>query len=121
MLRKNPGFTLLVTGLLALGIGASTVVFSLLDAVFLRPLPVRRRAELVRMVQQNLPKIRPYSNFPYTYYEALHDHATTLAATFGETGKYDHFAMTDPQPIEEITVHGVTPDFLNALGIRALH
>ena len=66
MLRKNPGFTLLVTGLLALGIGASTLVFSLFDAVFLRPLPVRRRAELVRMVQQNLPKIRPYSNFPYT-------------------------------------------------------
>ncbi len=118
MLRKNPGFTLLVTGLLALGIGASTLVFSLFDAVFLRPLPVRRPAELVRMVQ-HLPKIGTQSNFEYASYEALHDNATTLAATFGETGRYLHFAMSDHEPAEEIAVHGVTPDFFNALGVRA--
>ena len=53
MLAKNPGFTLLVTGLLALGIGATTVIFSLFDAVFLRPLPVRHPGELVRMVEQH--------------------------------------------------------------------
>ena len=121
MLAKNPGFTLLVTGLLALGIGATTVIFSLFDAVFLRPLPVRHPEELVRMVQQHLPKIRTQSNFRYAYYEALHDHATTLAATFGETGRYFHFAMSDPEPAEEITVHGVTPDFFEALGVRALY
>ncbi len=120
VLTKNPGFTLLVTGLLALGIGTSTVIFSLFDAVFLRPLPVRRPAELVRMVE-HIPKIGAQSNFPYVYYQALHDHATTLAATFAETGKYFHFAMTDPQPAEEVTVHGVTPDFFNALGVRALY
>src|ERR1035437_8558103 len=64
MVAKNPGFTVLVTGLLALGIGATTVIFSLFDAVFLRPLPVRRPAELVRMVQ-HLPKIGTQSNFAY--------------------------------------------------------
>ena len=87
------------------------MIFSLFDAVFLRPLPVRRPAELVRMVQ-HFPKIGTQSNFPYVYYEALHDHATTLAATFAETGKYFHFAMSDPEPAEEITVHAVTPEFL---------
>ena len=70
---KNPGFTLLVTGLLALGIGATTVIFSLFDAVFLRPLPVRHPGELVRMVEQYLPRIRTQSNFRYAYYEALHE------------------------------------------------
>ena len=121
MLSRNPNFTLLVAGLLALGIGASTVMFSLFDAVFLRPLPVRRPAELVRMVER-IPKIGNWrSSFPYAYYEALHDHATILAATFGETGEYFHCAMTDPEPAEEITVYGVTPDFFNALGVRALH
>jgi predicted permease len=118
MLARNPGFALLVAGLLALGIGANTVIFSLFDAVFLRPLPVRRPAELVRMVEHD-PKIRTYSNFPYAYYEALHDHATNLAATFGETGKDFHFTMSDPEPAEEITVHGVTRDFFNVLGVRA--
>ncbi len=121
MLAKSSGFTVLVTSLLALGIGATTVIFSLFDAVFLRPLPVRHPAELVRMVQRHLPKIRPQSNFRYVYYEALRDHATTLAATFGETGRDLHFAMSDPQPAEEITVRGVTPNFFEALGVPALH
>ncbi len=120
MLAKNPGFTLLVTGLLALGIGATTVIFSLFDAVFLRPLPVRHPEELVRMAQQYLPRIRSQSNFRYAYYEVLRDHATTLAAAFGETGRDFHFAMSDPEPPEEITVRGVTPNFFEALGVRAL-
>ena len=101
MLAKNPGFTLLVTGLLALGIRATTVIFSLFDAVFLRPLPVRHPEELVRVVEQHLPKIRPYSNFVYAYYEALHLHATTLAATFGETAS------------SELGVVGTTLRFVN--------
>ncbi|MGO8819463.1 MAG: ABC transporter permease [Terriglobia bacterium] len=121
MLAKNPGFTMLVTGLLALGIGATTVIFSLFDAVFLRPLPVRHPGELVRMVQQYLPKIPPQSNFAYAYYEALHDHASTFSATFGETGEYLHFAMSDPKPTEEISVYGVTSDFFTALGPRPLY
>jgi hypothetical protein len=41
MLIRHPRSTLLIVGLLALGIGTSAVVFSLFDAVLLRPLPVR--------------------------------------------------------------------------------
>jgi predicted permease len=122
MVARNPGFTLLVAGLLALGIGASTVIFSLFEAVFLRSLPVRRPAELVRMVQKSpFPTVPPQSNFPYPYYKALLDHATTLAAVFGETGVNWRFAMSDPEPAEQITVDAVTPEFFQALGARALH
>ncbi len=122
MLAKNPGFTLLVAGLLALGIGASTVIFSLFEAVFLRELPVRRPGELVRMVQKSrLPTVPPQSNFAYPYYKALLDHSTTLAAVFGETGVEWHLAMSDPEPAEQITVDAVTPEFFQALGARALH
>ena len=119
ILAKNPGFVLLVVGLLALGVGTTTAMYSLFDATFLRPLPVRHPEELVRMVQRT-PKLGTYSNFPYACYQALHDHATTLATVFGES-KYYHFRLTDPAPTEEITVHGVTPEYFEALGVRALY
>ena|SRR5437867_2027908 len=48
-LRKNQLFTVAVTAILALGIGANTALFSIIDAVPLRPLPYESSAGLVRI------------------------------------------------------------------------
>jgi predicted permease len=63
MLRKNPGFTAVAIVTLALGIGANTTVFSLADALLLRPFPVAEPARLVSLMRQNVDQPTEYSSF----------------------------------------------------------
>ena len=53
MLRRNVGFSLLIMGMLALGIGANTAIFTVLNAVMLRALPVREPQQLVILSDPN--------------------------------------------------------------------
>jgi putative ABC transport system permease protein len=54
-LRRNPGFTATVVLVLALGLGATTAVFSIMDSVILADLPYPEPGRLVRVVEQNSP------------------------------------------------------------------
>jgi hypothetical protein len=54
MMRRNPGFTMVVVLTLALGIGANSAVFSAIDAILLRPLPFPDGHQLMKLSQNNL-------------------------------------------------------------------
>ena len=52
---KHPGFTLIAVASIALGIGANTAIFTLVDQVLLRMLPVRNPQELVQLSFDGIP------------------------------------------------------------------
>src|SRR5947209_16344920 len=65
-LTKNAGFTLVAVASLALGIGANTTVFTLLNAIFLRPLPVEdpgRLVEISTLQQRGQATLNSYPNY----------------------------------------------------------
>src|SRR5262249_8887504 len=57
-MRRNPGTTASAVLMIALGIGTTTAIFSLVDAVLLRPLPFPEPGRLVRILQRS-PRARP--------------------------------------------------------------
>src|SRR5215467_2834444 len=78
---KQPGFTIVAILILGLGIGANTAIYTLVDAVALRPLPVTRPGELYRLGENNdccvntgLPK-GSTSLFSYPFYRGVRDRA----------------------------------------------
>jgi predicted permease len=100
-LRKNPLFTAAVIFILALGIGANTAAFSIVDAVLLRPLPYRSPAGLVR-VEETSPK-RELFGIAAEDYPRLRD-------------RTDLFEVSAPFVKDMVTLTGIaTPDQVFAL------
>src|SRR5439155_7159907 len=87
MFARNPGFVLVIVLTLALGIGANTAIFSLIDALMLRWLPVRNPQELVQLKMQ-LPDARdsPGEDFSYAIVRALADQQEIFAGVAGFSG-----------------------------------
>jgi predicted permease len=119
MLARSPGFAIAAIALLSAGIGASVVIFSALDAVWLRPLMAKHPEELARMVQHRTG-IGTVSDFVYDFYAALRDHSTTFSAVFAEEEE-PFIPMSDPAPAEMIWTNVVTPEYFDVLGVAPLY
>lgn len=71
MFARNPGFTAIAAVSLALGIGANSAVFSLADALLLRPLPIRDPGAVVTI--GTAPPGSPYGGVSYPNYRDFRD------------------------------------------------
>src|SRR3954467_3397967 len=114
-LRKNPAFTITAVLTLGLGVGTSTAIFSVVNAVLLRPLPYAH-PERLATIQTDM-KARNVLNFPIAPGNMLDlkAHATafgTLPAVNVGNGSF----MGESGKPEQISVAGVTPNFFTLLG-----
>src|SRR6266404_4177281 len=85
MLAKNPGVTTAVLLSLALGIGANTAIFSLLNAVLLKALPVEHPEQLVQF-SETYPEGDENSWMSFPYFVRIRDRNQTLSSVFAFTG-----------------------------------
>lgn len=113
IIRNNPGFTAATVLTLALGIGANTAIFSVADALLLRPFPYRDPAQLVAVQTHSRKGERP-SNL--IRYEALRDHATSFqqVAVWAED---DLNLSGDNNPVQ-VPIARVSPNFFSLLGVE---
>jgi len=116
--RKSPGFFATVIMLLGLGIGLNSAIFSLLDALLLRPLPVARPNELVRLVQLAAP-LGARSYFTYTTYRELAQRARNFTVVFAYHEAI--LAVRDANGARNVPCQIVSGNFLSALGVHPLY
>jgi predicted permease len=116
LLRKTPVFTIAAIGTLALGIGANTTIFSLVQTVLLRPLPYQNPDEVVMVWEDNTPAGFP-RNTPapgnFNDWRRSNRSFTDMAAARGVIA-----TVTMDGPPEQVLGRGVTPNFFDVLGVR---
>jgi predicted permease len=118
MLLKNPGFTFVAVASLAIGIGANSAIFSLADALLLRPLPVLRPSDVVTVGSTS--SVASMSNVLASYRDYLdfRDRATTFAGMVAYSDVTLGFS-TQPDVLPRISLGMlVTGNFFQVLGVE---
>ena len=117
-LAKNPTFTVVALAALALGIGASTAVFSVVESVLLRPLPYADPGRLVWIHDGLTQGDKNGWSACMDDFLLWQARARSFAQVAAFTG--DHFALTGDGQAEELAGADVTAQFFDTLGVRPL-
>jgi predicted permease len=119
-LRRSPGFTAVAVLTLALGIGVNTAIFSLIDAVMLRMLPVEKPGELFQVqvgsADESGGGSEGESPLTTAMWEQLRDHQDVFSSTFAWGG--NNFDLADGGTTRAVGGMWVSGGFFSVLGLH---
>lgn len=121
MLRLSPGFTLIAVLTLALGVGANTAIFQLIDAIRLRSIPVKNPKELatVRIADRHWGSGQfssPYSQLTFPMWEQIRDRQQGFSKI--AAWSWQRFNLATGGEIRYANTLRVSGDFFQVLGIQ---
>jgi putative ABC transport system permease protein len=114
LLAKSPGFTAVAMITLALGIGANTAMFSVINGVLLRPLPYRHPQRIVMLLWQYRSELNAGLTVPQFRFYREHSSAFQSIAAMRDTGTAK---LEIGNRIDWVTVNQVTAGLFPTLGI----
>ena len=114
MLAKNPGFTVVAVLTLALGIGANTALFSVVNAVLLKALPFHQPDRLVALYQNKVQFQRASISYPNFLDWQRQNRTFDSMAAF----RPDDFNLTGAGEAEHIRGEMISADFFSTLGLQ---
>jgi putative ABC transport system permease protein len=116
-LRKSPGFAFSAILTLALGIGSTTAIFSVIHAVLLNPYPYKNADRLATFTVYSADQFRAW-RFPARSFVDFKEHNHTFEDMFGVVWRPTHVAQTGGA--EELRGASVTPGTFESLGVPPL-
>lgn len=123
MLRKSPGFTFVALLSLALGIGANTAIFTIINAVFLHPLPVAEPSRLAEVFTRDTKTVNTNANFQLTAtsfpnYEDFRDQNAVFSGLAGVTFPIpmNWGGRAEPQQLNAMLA---SANYFDVLGVNA--
>ena len=113
MLLKNPGFTVVAALTLALGIGANTAIFTLMDAVLLKRLPVKQPEQLIEPM---MVSGKAYNSFSWQAFQHWRQRNQSLSGLIASSNNRFYCVVEGAAP-ERVAGQYVTGDFFSVLGV----
>ncbi len=118
MLRKNPGFTAVAVLTLALGIGANTAIFSVVNAVLLRPLPYKDSDQLIQLIEHDQKR---GVDFDWVSFPNFHDWAEQgKAFQYMAAYKFHAFTLRNVSQAQMLFGVKVSANLLPTLGAEPI-
>ncbi len=117
MLRKNSGVTTIVVLTLALGVGANTAIFGLVNGILLQRLPVPAANQIVALVIQSSGSGLGALGFSYPQFVEFREQAASVCEVFGSATAW-RLNFTAEGHSDTLTIGGVSSNYFSSLGVK---